>query len=204
MEYGIDLRGEFHTVEELQGIRLKYARIANKRLKRLEDAGRDVYAYTTATLYTQRTRGSNRFSTSKRFSESAEVLMRDIEALTTFLNQRTSTISGQKTLEREKIQTFEKKLGRRIDNPQEFWNFLSGSSFQDLRGARRGDSNYFVDFYVRASDEGYSTEEINKLLDEYRRGEVKGIDELFEEVGLNFIEGNTNATVLRKNSRRKK
>lgn len=204
MEYGIDLRGEFHTVEELQSIRLRYAKIANVRLRSLERAGRDVFAYDVATRYTSRTRNSKRFSESKKFSENPRDLMRDIDVLTQFLNSQTSTIRGQKKLENEKINNFEKKLGVSIPDKREFWNFLSGSSFQDLRGARKGDSNYFVDFYVRSKEVGYSLDEINQALDDYRRGEVKGIDELFNKTGLSFIEGNTNAKVLNRNSRRRK
>lgn len=204
MKYGMDLRGEFHTVEELQSIRLKYAKIANARLRSLERAGRDVFAYDVATRYTGRTRNSKRFSESKKFSENPRDLMRDIDALTQFLNSQTSTVRGQKKLENEKINNFEKKLGVSIPDKREFWNFLSGSSFQDLRGSRKGDSNYFVDFYVRSKEEGYSLDEINQALDEYRRGEVKGIDELFNQTGLSFIEGNTNAKVLNRNSRRRR
>lgn len=202
MKYGMDLRGEFHTVEELQSIRLKYAKIANARLRSLERAERDVYAYDVATRYTERTRKSKRFSEAKKFSKNPRDLMRDIDALTQFLNSQTSTVRGQKKLENKKINSFEKKLEVTIPNKREFWNFLSGNSFQNLRGARKGDSNYFVDFYVRSKEEGYSLADINKALDEYRRGEVKGIDELFNKTGLSFIEDNTNAKILNRNSRR--
>lgn len=202
-KYGVDLRGEFHTVEELQEIRLKYARIANKRLRALEKADMTVYAYDVATLYTQRTRGTKRFSESRKALENPQSLMREIDQLTTFLNMQTSTVRGQRQLEKQKMRAFEKKLGAEIPDKKEFWNFLSSNVFQQLRHARRGDSNYFVDFYVRAKEKGWNNQKIYDALEQYRKGEIQGIDELFDEAKLSFIKGNKRANNKRKSRNRR-
>lgn len=189
-EYRLDLRGRFYSVDELQKIRRHYAHIANERLRALENADMAVYAYDVATHYTRMTRGSRRFSESKKFSEDPAVLKREIDALTTFLTSRTSTISGQKAVNRQKMQTFERKFGANIDGKREFWNFLSSATFQALRRARRGDSDFYIEFYLRSKEKGLSNEQIDELLDEYRKGEISGIDELFEEANLNFLGSN--------------
>ena len=189
-EYRLDLRGRFYSVDELQKIRRHYAHIANERLRALEKADMAVYAYDVATHYTRMTRGSRRFSESKKFSEDPAVLKREIDALTTFLTSRTSTISGQKAVNRQKMQTFERKFGANIDGKREFWNFLSSATFQALRRARRGDSDFYIEFYLRSKETGLSNEQIDELLDEYRKGEISGIDELFEEANLNFLGSN--------------
>lgn len=189
-DYRLDLRGRFYSVDELQKIRRHYAHIANQRLSALEKADMAVYAYDVATHYTRMTRGSKRFSESKKFSEDPTVLKREIDALTTFLSSRTSTISGQKAVNRQKMQSFERKFGASIDDKREFWNFLSSETFQALRRARRGDSDFYVEFYLRSKEKGLSSKQIDDLLEEYRKGEISGIDELFEEANLNFMGGN--------------
>ena len=99
-EYDIDLRGGFYTIEELEALRRKYAKRANQRLLRLERAGLNYYAYDRAMLYLERTRKSKRFSESRGFKGNKQALLRELDSLTTFLNSRTSTVSGQRSIER--------------------------------------------------------------------------------------------------------
>ena len=93
-QYSLDLT-DFKTAAELNAQRLRLARIANRRLRALESAGRDYWAYDRATNYTQRSRGTNRYSQKKEWNGSIEGLKQELEELIAFLNSKTGDVSTE-------------------------------------------------------------------------------------------------------------
>lgn len=182
-EYDIDLRGRFYAIEELESLRRKFAKRANQRLLRLERAGLDYYAYDRAQLYLNRTRGTNRFSESKNYKGSKQALLRELDALTTFLGSKTSTVAGQRQIEREKIRMFEQKGYHVGDNSRQFFNFLSSSAYKQLSNSKIP-SEMLIEFYTKAIDAGKSLGQIYTELDKFARGAVSGVDTLFNNFGI--------------------
>lgn len=182
-----DLRGKFHTIEELEATRLRLARKANRRLRALEKAGYDYYAYDVATLYTERTRDSKRFSENKKLKMSKEALVHEIDALLTFLNSKSSTVKGQKTIEDNKISAFRKK-GYDVDSPRELFNFFDSAVYNDLANRKGITSDELVDFYLRNKESGTTEDAIYEALEKFRSQEIVGVDELFSETGLSILD----------------
>lgn len=181
-EYDIDLRGRFYTIEELEALRRKYAKRANQRLLRLERAGLNYYAYDRAMLYLERTRKSKRFSESRGFKGNKQALLRELDSLTTFLNSRTSTVSGQRSIEREKIRTFENK-GYNVGDPRQFFNFLSSFAYKSLANSKIP-SEMLIEFFTKSRDSEKSLGQIYGELEKFKRGAVSGVDTLFNNFGI--------------------
>ena len=178
-----NFRQKHWTQGELIALRKDMVKTANRRLSSLEKAERDFWAYDYATLYTQRVYGSNRFSA--KSDVSTERVIRDLEELQKFLNSKSSTVGGSKDIDNKILRTFERK-GVKVKNPREFFNFLSSSTFKALSN-RKVPSEFLIDYYSRASENGKSEEEIEEELEKYRRGEVDGFDELVEKEGYTLL-----------------
>ena len=183
-EYDIDLRGRFYTIEELEALRRKYAKRANQRLLRLERAGLDYYAYDRAMLYLERTRKTTRFSESKTFKGNKQALLRELDSLTTFLSSRTSTVAGQRSIEREKIKSFENK-GYNVGDPRQFFNFLSSSAYKTLANSKIP-SEILIEFLTKSRDAGKSLGQIYGELEKFKTGAVSGVDTLFKKFGISM------------------
>lgn len=181
-EYDIDLRGRFYTIEELESLRRKFAKRANQRLLRLERAGLDYYAYDRAALYLSRTRGTHRFSESKTYKGSKQALLRELDALTTFLGSKTSTVAGQRSIERAKIRAFEQK-GYHISNSRSFFNFLSSSVYKKLANSKIP-SEILIEYYTKSADAEKSLGQIYTELEKFSRGAISGVDTLFNNFGI--------------------
>lgn len=182
-EYDIDLRGRFYTINELESMRRKYAKRANQRLLRLERAGMDYYAYDRAMLYLERTRGKNRFSESKKYQGSKQGLLRELDALTTFLGSKSSTVKGQKEIQKARTETFRAKGYSIEQNERLFYNFLSSSAYKKLANSRIP-SDILIEFYTKARDAGKSLGEIYTELDKFAKGAISGVDALFKKFGI--------------------
>lgn len=185
VDYNYNFRSAQFTRGELEALYKNMARTANQRLARLEKADRAFWAYDKATLFTQRAYGRNRFLSNP--SEMTDKgLIRVLEELRTFLGSQTSTVSGSKSVDRKIIKAFEKK-GIKIGDKKEFFNFLQSAQFKKLANKKLS-SSVLIDYYVRSKEQGDSLEEIIDELEEFRTGEVKGADELFERKGMSILD----------------
>lgn len=187
--YDIDFRGDFMTLDELNSIRLRYARIANERLRALEKAGRAYWAYDVAVSYTQRSRGGTRFSQKKAWSGTKEGLLHEVEEMQSFLNMKTSTLTGSKAVEQRIVNTFQQSHGIDIDRigRSDFFNFLT---FLNTKSSEYNmiPSEMAIDFYTRSRDGGVKHEDIVSALEEYKKGKIKNLKDLYGEFDLSVIE----------------
>lgn len=199
-ELTIDLRGQKYDIEEVRKLRKKLAKRANARLSNLEKHGYIKNAYRIATRYTEETRGKKRFSESMLKKAGIEYLRDEIEALREFLTSKSSTIKGNKKIEKERLEFFrgvrkvdkEGKLtgmGLEISDSEEFFKFLNSAEYKALAN-KMISSSVLMEFYdsVKESNDDVKYEELLKALEEYRKGKVKSVDDLYEQFDLKFME----------------
>lgn len=186
-QYTLDLT-DFKTAAELNTERLRLARIANRRLRALEAAGRDFWAYDRATNYTQRSRGSNRYSQKKEWNGTVEGLKQELEELISFLNSKTSTVSGSKAVE-NKIITKHKTRGRTLSEPTRFFNFLQSDMYKRLAN-KYISSEKLQDYYDRRVEDDISDEKIEATLKAFEKDEIHDVAELFESAGYSLLDEN--------------
>jgi Lhr-like helicase len=182
----IDLRGKRYDIDEVRALRRKLAKRANARLLSLERKGLTKNAYRVATRYTQATRGRNRFS--EAYLKSAEIsyLREDIENLRVFLNSVTSTVSGYKQLKKERISRF-RQNGLKIDDEDQFYRFLNSKIYKDLAN-KLISSDKLIEFYDDVVDSGkYEMKDLKEALEEFKKGDVESIDDLYEMFNLKFL-----------------
>lgn len=201
-QYGltIDLRGQKYDIEEVRKLRKKLAKRANARLESLEKHGYTKNAYRIATRYTEETRGKKRFSEAMLKKAGIEYLRDEIEALREFLTSKSSTIKGNKEIEKERLEFFRRVrkvdkegkltgMGLEISDSEEFFKFLNSTEYKALAN-KMISSSVLMEFYdsVKESNDDVKYEELLKALEEYRKGKVKSVDDLYEQFDLKFME----------------
>lgn len=183
----IDLRRKDVDIEEVRSIRRKLAKRANQRLRVLEKNKLTKNAYRVATRYTQQTRGKDRFSEAKMVKADMGYLKQEILELERFLNSVTSTLTGYKKLEQQRLKVF-RDYGLKVKDTQEFFDFLDSEIYKQLAN-KAISSDILQEFYDTAkSKKDAKKEEIQKALEKFREGNIDTIDELYEEFDLTFME----------------
>lgn len=170
---------------ELDALYKEMARVANRRLYSLEKNERAFWAYDKATVHTQRAYGKNRFPGVYK-GESDKGIIRELEYIQDFLQSKTSTITGSKSVENKILSTFERKgVDFSTVNQREFFNFLQSENFKRL-SRKNIDSNRLIDYYTKMVENGKTTD-VEKELEKFRKNEIKGVDELYKRSGLSFF-----------------
>lgn len=185
-KYGTEfLNEDVISLSRLNSIRLRYARIANERLRRLEKAGRDFWAYDIAVNYTQKAYGRNRFNQARQWKGSMEGIINEIEELSKFLNMETSTLRGQKAVDRRIAKTFKQK-GLKMSDPKAFFNFLNSAQYKNL--ANKGiTSEQLQEFFDRSVDDQYELSEIYNAFEEFENSDMT-VEELFNRHGYTTLD----------------
>lgn len=155
-----------YTPEALQSgslsekeIRDEYRRlrnIANKRIERLEKAGyeqtqtylRNVGAYKSPSNYT------------------VQELQYKLYQISKFVSAKSSTVSGMRLIEKEAIETLQEKGLGRINNLQEFGDFMSWA--RTKYKSSEFDSERAAEIFDEAKRRNISIEEIKKDYELYR------------------------------------
>lgn len=187
-KYGTEfLNEDVLSLARLNSIRLRYARVANERLRNLEKAGRDFWAYDVAVDYTQKAYGRNRFNQSQQWKGTVKGLVSEIQELSKFLNMETSTVRGQHAVDRRIIKTFrDEKHGLKLNDPRVFFDFLNSAQYKNL--ANKGiTSEQLQEFFDRSTDDNYELDEIYDLLDEFEKTEMT-VEELFNRHGYTTLD----------------
>lgn len=188
-------------IEDLNAMRRSLAKQANNRMRALENAGFDFYAYDIAADYL-RLQGKNKDH--PRFSEQLNPkgvdLRREITVLQGFLSMPSSTVAGMKKIEEKRIKTFgnwkpkDKKNNKRykgIDlsaqaQTKQFFKFLNSEAFKNLR------KFYSSEQIFKAYKEGNQTIKNQKILqkamtDYVKNTQKKSIKGLYQSVGARVI-----------------
>ena len=204
----------YHTkkvlLPDLAEMRARLAKNANQRLRELEDAGLDFYAYDIVADYlrTHRPEADKvRFSQSKNYlsgKESEAALKAEISKLQAFLTSESSTVSGQKRIEARRIETFGNWKPKDVQanykgldmskqaQTKQFYRFLNSQTFKNLRKVFSSEQIFRA--YKEGSVDGSRNQrKIQKAMKDYiESSEVKSIKGLFEKVNANPIPDSSN------------
>lgn len=176
------VRGRWMSLDEIERERVRMVNQANARLRRLEKKGYDRYAYERAMLYLKQSGKGTRFKRKK--PSSPDEILSQVDALTRFLESKTSTVTGLEKVEAKAVAQFESR-GFELKNKKEFFNFLSSSIYRELLQKHYA-SGLLQEFYDKAQSQNYSDAEIRELLEEYRRGETD-VKTLSDLVGVSIL-----------------
>lgn len=156
----------------------KLSQLANSRIKRLRSKGIDYYAMEGVNNFLDK-RGRDLFYTGHKYDSKTELRLQ-LQAVTNFLNAKSSTLTGIKNIRKNRIDTFKQKLGVDVTDIMEekkFFEFLSSNQFEAL--ARKGDSEDIIEDFVSAVQQGFTAEEVQEQYKEYQ---AAGDDITFEEI----------------------
>lgn len=176
MEYS-ELTGMSAT--ELQQLRRKLAKRANQRMVRLEHSTSSITgepyhagAYDIAQDYLRIIGRGSRFSESINYEKDNSFrLKKEILELDTFLHSKTSTISGNRTAEKKRIDTFtgsEWGLDEKTVASKEFYDFLQSSAY-DYFLANSFTSEQLIDIYDTFRDAGANASKIQEAIDDFKQ-----------------------------------
>lgn len=204
----------YHTkkvlLPDLAEMRARLAKNANQRLRELEAAGLDFYAYDIVADYlrTHRPEADKvRFSQSKNYlsgKESEAALKAEISKLQAFLTSESSTVAGQKRIEARRIETFGNWKPKDVQanykgldmskqaQTKQFYRFLNSQTFKNLRKVFSSEQIFRA--YKEGSVDGSRNQrKIQKAMKDYiESSEVKSIKGLFEKVNANPIPDSSN------------
>ena len=198
------------TTDELFKVHRALAKRSNQRIVRLERAvskvtGENYASYGAGDIAKEYLQKQGR----KRFRETAQSslralddaqkrheILKDIKAMQEFLSSKSSTVTGQREIERKRLKTFETpkydEEGNIIREPvkfasnKEFYDFLNSQTFAEL--SKTFNSDTVVELYDMSRDKGLNNEEIQNALDEYRQRTNLNEKGLREALGLKELE----------------
>lgn len=186
-----------HTRAELEAEHRRLAKRSNQRMVRLERGKTKVTgeamtfgAYEKVQNYLEETGQGVRFSERKSFNPkdvSTNQLKRDIAAMNTFLNSKSSTVSGMNKIEQARIKTFEEN-GITAGSTKEFYDFLNSDEYNKAKKVFSSDT--LVELYDMATEKDKSGKplEYNDFMDEFRKyinkKSSKNIKGLYAQYGL--------------------
>lgn len=199
------------SLKELQTLRRTLAKRANQRLVRLERAksevtGEAMNSYGAASFAYRylRKQGRKRFAETLTTKQTVSQLQSEIQELQDFLSAKSSTVGGQRDIERKRIAAFErgewgvqwKRKGVTqspitFANNKEFFDFISSGTFKDL--VKSGfTSEQLVELFEQGKirspkDEGIVAQRMQEALDQFRAKGNTSLKELRKTLGLTPI-----------------
>lgn len=179
------LQGNTSALVNLKRINKQLVKTANQALTRLEKSGFTRYAYSRAVSYTETITGKSRFTTSEKYLEDVGDIVRNIRELKTFLNSKSATVSGNRQIDKEILETFELK-GIRIpkESQDEFFDFLNSDEWEILKKDYVG-SDQLVEDIARASNvKGANFENIINELSKIVSDKNQTYDIALEKLGV--------------------
>lgn len=188
----IDAYRDAASFTELAAIRRTLAKRANQRLVRLERAasaitGERYDSYGAAEKAFQYLKKKKRFSESVNAYKDINKLRREITVLQGFLSSESSTVQGQRAIERRRVSAFERgewgaawklrgerKKAIRFASNKEFYDFLNSETFRSLIAS------------------GFTSDQIIEMFETYREeydGKSDEVIEAMEEALQKFRDG---------------
>lgn len=148
--------GDSNALNELIERNKALAKRANNALSRLEKAGFTRYSYDRAISYTESEYGMRRFSTSRQKLPWIEDLQINIQEMSKFLLSKSSTISGNKAIDKSIIQAFKNK-GVNIPKGQEneFIDLIASDDFETLKKTYVDSGTIIMDMVRLTNDADY-------------------------------------------------
>ena len=171
------------TYEQKINVLRKYGKMANSRLKTLEDTGHTNFAYSVTANYLKRfDKGKIRFKTGDNaiFSKMTEArLTRHVLEMLSFLNSKTSTLKGRETADIHRIMTLAYQFNIPFERVDDFRAFLYSHQFDVLKG--RDASNQVLEDFADALNQGMDIKQIKKDYQSYLNDEEMTLEQINEK-----------------------
>ena len=171
------------TYEQKINVLRKYGKMANSRLKTLEDTGHTNFAYSVTANYLKRfDKGKIRFKTGDNaiFSKMTESrLTRHVLEMLSFLNSKTSTLKGRDTADTHRIMTLAYQFNIPFERVDDFRAFLYSHQFDVLKG--RDASNQVLEDFANALNQGIDIKQIKKDYQSYLNDEEMTLEQINEK-----------------------
>lgn len=169
------MRGDSNSIRELREYNRILSKRANQRMLNLEKAGYDFYAYDIAITYVETTYDRERFPTSKKLLPDINALIKQIRVMHKFLSSKSSTISGQKAIERERLEEFRDLFDIPEGTAKEFLRFLGSDTVKhvfDITGISGEIYENMAKTVADAKNKRKELRRLKRLFDNYRKGEL--------------------------------
>lgn len=195
----VDIRGLAWNASEgsemaydiLRSQNRRLAKLANSRLRALEKAHYDMFAYDRAYTYLQN-HGKRRFSQVLPNPSDYKGIVNQMQELITFINSRTSTVAGARKALDQKLDKISEFTGTYY-TPQQRYNLgrlLGTDSVSTLLREVRGNSEEVIEVLEEISATQINTQEIIRVIDRHLQGyqpwsgatDYLNYDELMDEL----------------------
>lgn len=167
-KYDKQVWNKSYTTKELKQYRQKLARLVNKRMANISKTKSAITGEEFSEIgimpITQEyldIKGQDRFSTKLNVNLSYHDLRREIVVLENFLNAKSGTVNGIRSIEKQRISTFKSKGIGDFSTTKEFYDFLNSETFANL--TNKYDSDKVVEMFELAHEKG--VEDVDKVID---------------------------------------
>ena len=163
--------GDPFAYEKLQAENKKLARLANSRMRALEKAGLDMFAYDRAKTYLD-TQGKKRFSTVLAPQSDYRGMAEQMGELVTFINAKTSTVAVAKDSLRKKLEKISEHTGAEYTAEQgrRLGKLLSNDSISTLLRDVKADSEKVLEMLEEISMDDFNEQRLITTIDRYLMG----------------------------------
>ena len=183
--------GSESSYKFLQTQNRKLAKLANSRLRALEKAGYDMFAYDRAYTYLKNI-GLRRFPTALPDPTNYKGIVSQLTELVTFINAKTSTVAGARKTLNDKLDKISEFTGNTYTPQQRITlgRLLGTDSVSTLLREVRGDSGEVIDVLEEVSMNEANIENISSIIDKHLAGynpfgdnsDYMSYDEMMEEL----------------------
>lgn len=186
------VQGSQQSYEILEAQNRKLAKIANNRLKLLEKAELDMFAYDRAITYLEN-QGVNRFSTEFASQTDFTAMVDQMSELVAFVNSKTSTVTGARKALKKKLDTISEFTGKTYtkEQRQNLGRLLSTDSVSTLLRDIRGNSGEVIEALEDIALTTADTKAVSEIVDRYLLGWQpwdNTLDFLGRSRGMNYDE----------------
>ena len=149
----------------------RLSRLANSRLRALEKAGLDMFAYDRATTYLKN-QGKKRFSA--KFADQSDYvgMVNQISELVAFVNSRSSTVAEARAMLQRKLEKISEHTGTTYTEEQGYrlGRLLSNDSISTLLRDVKADSDEVLELLEEISMNDFNEERLASIVDRYLMG----------------------------------
>ncbi len=149
----------------------RLARLANSRLRSLEKAGLDMFAYDRAITYLK-SQGRTRFSSKFADQSDYKGMITQITELVNFINARSSTVANAREMLEKKLERISAYTGTAYTEEQKYrlGRLLSNDSISALLRDVRANSDEVLELLEEISMSEFNEERLTNIIDRYLMG----------------------------------
>ena len=186
------VQGSEQSYEILESQYRKLSKIANNRLRLLEKAELDMFAYDRAITYLEN-QGDSRFSQKFASSNDFKAMVDQMSELVAFVNSKTSTVAGARKALKKKLDTIAEFTGKTYtkEQRQNLGRLLGTDSVSTLLRDIRGNSGEVIEALEDIALTSADTKAVSEIIDRYLLGWQpwdNTLDFLGRSRGMNYDE----------------